>query len=500
MAEDIVRDPAQTTETLMNILENDRDQRLLLIDDYLRGAHRKPYMPDNADAEYKLLADRCITNHMPLLVNSIAQVLCVDGYRRGSSVSGQAGSMHERTNLPEWDHWENSRLQSRQNAVHRAAVGYGHSFTLTEFVNGTEMTRGLSPLTTTAIYEDPANDDNPIAAIHVQRWPQWTEDSEDDGLIWMWDRTYRYEMVLRNGEFVVKDFVDHGTRGECPITRFSAEVDLDGRTVGILEPYLSVQDRINQTVFDLLVAQTGASFRTRWVTGMAPPMRMVPQFDENGNIDPMAPPVPELDENGNPIPLPFNLNAKKFLMAEDSDARFGDLPATDLDPYISALTQAIKDLSSLSQTPPHYMLGQIANLSADAMKAAESGLTRKASNFKMVFGESWERVFRLALRLSNNAAADDMTGEVIWRDLEAQSLAQAADAYGKFAESLQIPPRALWDRLPGISQSDILRFEQYADEAGDLGGMSKSPADVASMIEEDDNGEEFTDEGSAGSG
>lgn len=486
----VVENPAKVAEQLYNILMYDREERLLTIDDYIHGNHPEPYMPDNADAEYRMLARRAVTNQMPLLINAPAQVLSVDGYRRGEREVHQDRKVAQRGDLPEWDHWESSRLQSRQDAIHRAALGYGHSFTLTEKVSGKYgqrvMTRGLSPLRTAALFEDPANDDNPYAAFHVQEWPRGTKEKRTDGLAYLWDRTYRYEIVFdvqsKKTFFRVVDRVRHGVKDDCPVTRFAAAVDLDGRTIGVVEAYFPIQDRINQTVFDLLVAQTGASFRTRWVTGMAPPLKMVYPRDEEGNIDYSMEPVPEIGPDGQPIPLPINMNAKKILFAEDSDAKFGDLNATPLDPYITALEQALKDLASVTQTPPHYMLGQIANLSADAMRAAESALTRKANNFKLVFGESWERVFRLALELLDEEGFDNMHGEIIWRDLETQSISQAADAYGKMAEMLDIPKRALWPMLPGVTQNELAEWELLAEQDGEIGTMQVDPASVADRV------------------
>lgn len=502
--EDRVKDPQATARRLLGVLIHDLEEKLLSIDAYWRGDHDPPYMPDGANDEYHLLAKRSVTNHMPLLVNSAAQVLAVDGYRRGRKVAGVNPTANQtvalRGDLPEWEHWEESRLQARQTSIHKAAVAYGHSFAVTErFADGSVLTRGLSPLRTSALYDDPANDDNPIAALNVQSFPRHTGDKVIPGKALMWDRTFWYEMsfVEKDGgfKFTVDQSKRHGLKGVCPVTRWAAEVDLNGRTTGVIEPVVPIQDRLNQTAFDLLVAQTGSSFRTRWVTGMAPPVRMRLPRNEDGTIDFEADPVPELDADGNPVPLPLNINATKMMFSEDPDVKFGNFEASSLQPYLDAMQQAVKDLASISQTPPHYMLGQIANLSADAMRAAESALTRRAREYKLVFGESWERVFRIALDLLGESGSEDMTGEVLWRDLEAQSLAQAADAYGKLATQLEIPKRALWRRVPGVSQNELYEWEALADEEAALGEFDL-PSEADSTLEQ----EEVTDEQEAPTG
>jgi hypothetical protein len=426
--------------------------RLERIDKYIHGQHDDPYMPKTADAEYKMLAKRSTSNWMPLLIGTPAQALYVDGFRPGRKVDPAKG---ERS-TPEWEHWQNSHMDAKQIAIHRAALGYGHSFTLTEKVDGKVKTKGLSALRTAALYEDAANDNDPYAALTVLSLPK----GDTPGKARLWDAKNEYEISFKalagEQEIEVGKPQAHGLQ-ECPVTRFAAAVDLEGRTVGIVEPLIPLQNRINQTVFDLLVTQTYASFKVRYATGMAPPL-MIQWYDEQGY--PKAEPAdienPPAGWTTKQVPVPMDHNARRFLFAEDHEARFGSLDESPLGGFIESIEMSVKHLSALAQVPPHHLLGQIANLSAEALQAAETSLTRKVEEFRKSFGESWERVFRLAGALGGNAAsAQDNSGEVIWRDMEQKSLAQSADALGKMAESLDIPKRGLWERIPGITQGEI---------------------------------------------
>jgi len=154
------------------------------------------------------------------------------------------------------------------------------------------------------------------------------------------------------------------------------------------------------------------------------------------------------------------VNAMRFMFAEDKDTRFGTLDETPLDGYISAIQMAIQHLSAISQTPPHYLLGQIANLSAEALQAAETALSRKVEELRKQFGESWERVFRLAAELNGiTEAVDDYAIETGWRDLEAQSMAKTADALLKLTQ-IGIPSKGLWPLVPGVTQTML---DDWAD-------------------------------------
>lgn len=440
---------------LLAILRGDLEV-LERIDDYLHGRHDGPYIPDHADDEYKLLASRCISNWTPLLVGTPAQALYVDGFRPGPGGAGvgngEGAPVEPSTRSSHWDVWQRSRLDARQSAVYRGALAYGHSFAVVEKgKSGKSLVRGLSPLRTAAIFEDPASDEAPVAALTVVSWPNG--ETKKAGQALLWDGSLRYEVTFLTDPkaTTVTKGVRHGAT-ECPVTRFAAYVDLDGRTTGVIEPIIPLQDRINQTVFDLLVAQTYASFKVRYATGMAPPVRR----NSEGEI--------EFDEQGQPIPLPINHNAKRFLFAEDHEVKFGSLDESPLDGYINSIDMSIRHLAAVSQTPPHHLLGQIANLSAEALAAAETSLSRMVDEFRKSFGESWERVFRIAAMIDGTAGADDYHGEVVWRDMEARSLSQTADALGKMAESLDIPKRGLWPRIPGVTQTEMDSWKDMRED------------------------------------
>lgn len=475
MAEPATPSPAAVAKRLFAVLDKDLEE-LEILDRYIQGDHDDPYMPDGADAEYMMLANRAKTNVMPLLIGTPAQGMYVDDYRSGSghvdmSVPGRQKSY-------QMQHWQNSALDAKQAAVYRGAFGYGHSFVLTEKPKGKDksVSKGLSAMKTAALFEDPANDITPYAALTIVTRPH----GDNAGKARMWIGPNEFVVGFKGSiERETKTFhknhetshrhyprhtvdlesvqvgegVKHGA-SETPVTRFACAVDLEGRTVGVVAPMKRTQDRINQTIFDLLVTQTYASFKVRWATGMAPPLARDPETGE-----------PLIGTDGNPIPLPVNHNQKRMLFAEDDTARFGTLDETPLSGFIESADQAFRHFSALSQTPPHYLLGQIANLSAEALQAAEISLQRKITEFQKAFGEAWERVFRVAAELDGETAAiDDDSGEVIWRDMEQRSLAQSADALGKLKEQLNIPDRGLWGRVPGVTAGELAYWEDLAEE------------------------------------
>ncbi len=433
-------------------LDHDRTT-LDRIDRYVRGVHAGPYMPRTANAEYKLLAQRCISNFLPMVVAAPSQALSVEGYHRSGSSS----------DAPEWaSGWQGNGLDSRQAAVYRAAITYGHSFVVTlpdERDPKLPRVRGVSARCMWAAYDDPASDEWPLYALELPKLPG----AKGSVKGWFYDDRHVYPAMADEESVTLGPGRAHGL-GVCPVRRFAAQVDLEGRTIGVVEPLIPLQDRINQTVFDLLIAQTYGSFKVRTVAGMTPPLKRDPETGE-----------PVLDADGNPVPKPVTVDSSRFLMAPDADTKFGTLDETPLSGFIESVGMSLRHLAVVSQVPPHYLLGDMVNLSAEALAAAETTLMRMVAEFKRSFGESWESVLRLCARIAGDeVGAADLASQVQWADAESRSLSQTVDALGKARQMLDVPARALWSRIPGFTDTDRASWPEMAAEEDSAARLADS--------------------------
>jgi predicted nuclease of predicted toxin-antitoxin system len=297
-----------------------------------------------------------------------------------------------------------------------------------------------------AFYQDAAEDDWPMYAIEGQPTFQdrvWRFRLYDDEAI------YTFDTVPREGERVTYITTDTHAIGVTPIVRFANQIDLDGRSVGEVEPFIPLISRIDQDTFDRLVVQRFQSWAVRWITGLV---------------------LPDQREEAQKEKL--RLRAEDILIAPDPDTKIGALPAGDLGGLIQARDADIKDLAAVSQTPPHYLLGQIINVSAEALAAAEAALNRKVEERKHIFGEAAEQTLRLAAHLAGDSEeAEDVASEVRWRDMEARSLAQVADALGKMATMLGVPVEALWEKIPGTTLTEVNRWAELRRRDDVLGQM-----------------------------
>ncbi|MFJ8394397.1 phage portal protein [Streptomyces sp. NPDC094144] len=430
-------------------LRYEYNERLEEIDRYYRGKHAGPYMPRNANEEYKLLAERAIHNWLPWVVAAPLQNLQVDGFRPSTGKGTEV-----------WDAWQTNRMDARQGIVHEGALVFGHSYVaVVPDAAGPKMVP-ISAMRIWAAYDDPITDEFPLYAVQLFQNPdsgsldrcRYFDDREIIDV--EFDRSTQWDgSVITTPRITGRKA--HGL-GVTPVVRFAGNIDLLGRSVGMVQPLIPVSDRINQTWFDLLVSQTYGSFKVRYATGMAPPL----------DIDSATGEVRTDPETGDVLYKPVGFDPTRFLMAEDPDTKFGELNESSLDGFLKSLELNVQHMAAVSQTPPHYLLGNMANLSADALAAAESALTRKVDALKQAFGEAWESVLRLTAKaLGKTKLATDRKAQVVWRDTGSRSLAQTADAYGKLVQMVSVPAEALWDKLPGFSQTDVDRFNEFKEKA-----------------------------------
>jgi hypothetical protein len=436
-------------DQLMPAFTKERE-RLSRIDRWWRWSHDKPHQPRQSTREYRELSARSETPWLGLVVTAVAQSLYVEGYRHPRDPENATG----------WSYWQANGLDARQIPVHRSTLAYGLSYATV--LPGTTLTgdpmpviRGKSPRRFIAFYDDVADDDWPMYALSAEPAKVagangWSIKVYDD------ENIYRFLAGSNAGPFTFIDFEAHDI-GVCPAVRFANSLDLEGRADGEVEPLIPVAGRIDQTIFDRLVVQRFSSWVVRTIAGMSPP--------EGLNGEALGP-----DAAQQALELTkMRLKVEDILVADDPDTKFGSLPASPLDGFISAKDADIRDLAAVSQTPPHHLLGVAANLSAEALAAAEASLSRKVVERKHLFGESWEQVLRLAAHVNgDDTGASDLEAQVRWADMESRSLAQAADALGKLATMLGVPPEMLWEKIPGWTDQDVQRAKDLAKKQGGM--------------------------------
>lgn len=391
-------------------------QKLDEIDCWYRWDPEKIRVPNHADQEEKYLADLAETPWLNLVVTTVAQQLVGELVRSSARTDVSAV----------WTPWLRNRMPSRQRAIHRAALAYGYAYTVVLPGDTGAVIRGYSPRDMYAVYADPVEDEYPMYYLRVRGNHYIVVDEEAV-----------YTLGMERGELTFIDYKLHNV-GVCPAIRYSNQIDLEGRTPGEVEPFIPIAKRINKTTFDRLLVQHHSSWKVRTATGLEEPKD-------------------EADAARRKMILRQN-----DILTGGEGVQFGTLDETSPEGLIKAGETDVETLAAVSQTPAHALTGKMINLSADAITEARAMLDLKAGERKVGFGDSHVQTLRLASHIEGRTEdAEDFTLVMDFADLQSRSMSQAADALGKLATMLGIPPEKLWDRVPGITPDIAATWLEY---------------------------------------
>jgi hypothetical protein len=159
---------------------------------------------------------------------------------------------------------------------------------------------------------------------------------------------------------------------------------------------------------------------------------------------------------------------------EDPAAKVFDLQGASLTNYVEGIDLAVQHMAAQTRTPPQYLLAKLANLSAEALLAAESGLIARCSRKQLDFSDAWEEAIRLgfawrAIDREGWVGADQdklrsmMTdAETIWASTESRNPTVVMDALVKKAQ-IAVPNMMLWEEA-GYTPQQVERMKELAAE------------------------------------
>jgi len=400
--------------------------RLNKIHDYWNGTQAHPFAPRGAPEDVKRLALMSRVNILDIVIAAVSQTLYVDGYRQEN----------QGDEAPAWAVWQANKLDAEQSGVHDAALAYGASYVTVLPGNPTPVIKGHSPRFMTALLEDDPD------------WQIWGLEATPYSNEWTFRLFDAVNVYTLSSDSLGGNLQVIGTQrhniGVTPIVRFRNKIDLDGDNRGEIEPLMQIQDQVDHTTFGLKVAEHFGAFRQRYIIGW----------------------LAESEEQA------LKVSAQRILTFDDApgDIQVGEFGQTSLDGYLDSRESAIRYASVIAQVPPHYLLGQMVNLSAEALVASEASLMRKSRQRQHSFGESWEQVLALAGRVGGYETSD--TAQVRWADTESRAFSATVDALTKL-HSLGVPIELILERIPGFTQQDVERATALIQSGSPLDNLAE---------------------------
>lgn len=240
--------------------------------------------------------------------------------------------------------------------------------------------------------------------------------------------------------------------GVVPVVELPNRPTLKGDPLSEIQGVVPMQDAINLLWAYLFLAADYASMDARVILSVDPPK--IPILDKEGKLI-----------GSRPVDMK-ELREKRIINVTGEDASIDSWAAAKLDIFTDTIEIAVGHIAAQTRTPPHYLVANkgLSNLPADALKAAEIGLTKKADEFITFTDPQLREVLRLvALVWGDEKLAEQCRLATFrWASREIRSEAQLADALVKKSQ-IGYPLEYLLE-LDGNSPATIRRILKMRDK------------------------------------
>ena len=245
------------------------------------------------------------------------------------------------------------------------------------------------------------------------------------------------------------------TLGVLPLVEHPNRPLLSRGPISDIDGTMAMQDAINLMWAYLFGAADYAGMPARVVSGAERPV------------------MPILDAEGQKIgEKPLDLEALtrgRMLWLTGEKASTSEWAAAQLDVFTNVVGVAVKHLASQTQTPIHYIMGELGNVNGETLTALELPLATKVRKGHKSLTRPTREVFRRFAIVREQAAVADAcrSATIQWRNPETMSDAQVSDSASK-DRAIGWPLSAIFERRYGMSQPEIDRLmDQIKGEADD---------------------------------
>lgn len=237
--------------------------------------------------------------------------------------------------------------------------------------------------------------------------------------------------------------------GVVPMVEHRNQTLLDDDPLSDIDGVIAMQDAVNLIWAYLLNALDFASL----------PQRVVMGAD--------IPKMPILDDNGVVVgerPIELEQLTQDRILWLTGQASIGSWPSADLAVYSNVIERAIEHIAAQTRTPPHYLIGKVANLSAEALTAAETGLVSKTGERIVYCNPSIREDFALIASAQGDDAKAKAcrSGTVMWGDVQFRALGQKVDALMKL-KSMGMPLRWIAEQY-GLEPPEVDRVMAMVED------------------------------------
>lgn len=416
----------------------DRQPQIREWDEWYSGDHPAPLGYEKATSLLARLLDATGLNILALLVDAAHEREHVEGFKVGGV-----------TNDAVWDIWQGNNFDSASEQVFLESMALSMAYVL---VDPTLNQAGYPTLTPEhplqCVVEHVPGSTERAAGLKVWR-DDTTGTATVQARVYLPDRVEAYAAPTRaswDSGLVIRPAWEYqgsesgdNVLGEVPLVPFPNRPRMLKAPRPEFHAAIPIQRRINKTLLDRLVMQDEGAFKAMWATGLSIP------------IDP---------DTGQPVE-PFRRAIDRMFVNENPAGRFGQFEAEDIRMMLAAVEADVKHAAAIVATPPDYLLGEMTNISAEGLKAAQASLVSRVRRHMRHAEDPLETMARLALRAAGKDVPDVASMTTVWRNPEHRTEGELVDALVKMS-TLGVPREALWERWGATPQEISAWSDQIA--------------------------------------
>lgn len=220
-------------------------------------------------------------------------------------------------------------------------------------------------------------------------------------------------------------YLGNYAQGRVPVFHFGNNARMGEYGISELASIIPLQDRLNQTLATLAVAEEHQSFRQRWATG-----------------------IQQVKDAEGKTVSPWIGGPGQLWATSSKEAQFGDFEAADLGQFNETAEGWELRIARTARIPIHYLLGGENAPSGEMLKTAEGPFVAKIADRQRERGATWADCMEYALRAKSGTEANLSP---VWKSAESRS-------------DNDFWRNAGLRRDRGVSDQQILREFGYTDE------------------------------------
>jgi hypothetical protein len=384
---------------------------------YYRGEHDLAFATEKFANTFGTLFREFAMNLCPAICDAVRDKLRITGFsvNAGPAMSAerveavppqaavQAGSLRSDSSSLRSDGgslrsdvgriWFRNRMQQRAGEIHKEALKNGDAYAIVWFDPNGEVTIYPQRAANVVVTYD---EERPGSILWAAKY--WrTNDKRTRLNIFYPDRIERF-VTKRESEGALSDAKDFSLVsglsspvstpelianpfGTVPVFHFANNADVGCHGLSELAAAIPIQDGLNKSILDMLVAMEFSAFRQRWVAGI--------EVDND----------PDTGE----AKQPFKSGVDQLWVSSDPGTTFGDFNTSNLDQFLKVKDSFRVDMASVTGTPLHYFLQTSRGFaSGEALKQNETRFLAKVGDRQVSFGQTWAELMSFALRLAGH--------------------------------------------------------------------------------------------------